>query len=126
MSGTALPAATIDLSDPAYWVDPYPTLRAARAAGRTARTATGEVVLLRAEDADKDGLTNAQESSGSLNTKYGNAPTNAGNADTDGDGLTDAQEIKQTGTDPNKADTDGDGTNDGAGDADEVDLAPVP
>lgn len=42
----------IDLTDPDYWTDPYPRLRAARASGRTARTHSGETVLLRAEDAD--------------------------------------------------------------------------
>jgi len=45
--------AVIDLADAGYWIDPYPVLRAARAAGRTARTTTGEIVLLCAEDADK-------------------------------------------------------------------------
>ena len=43
---------TINLADAGYWVDPYPTLRAARAAGRTAMTASGEIVLLNADDAD--------------------------------------------------------------------------
>jgi cytochrome P450 len=42
----------IDLANPVYWVDPYPTLAAARAAGRTATTASGEIVLLNADDAD--------------------------------------------------------------------------
>lgn len=42
----------VDLSNPDYWIDPYPTLQAARAAGRTAMTASGEIVLLNADDAD--------------------------------------------------------------------------
>jgi cytochrome P450 len=43
---------TIDLRDPAFWQDPYPALRAARARHRTARTTTGEPVLLAADDVD--------------------------------------------------------------------------
>jgi len=42
----------IDLSSANYWVDPYPTLRAARAAGRTTVTNGGEIVLLNADDVD--------------------------------------------------------------------------
>lgn len=42
----------VDLASADYWVDPYPTLTAARAAGRTAVTASGEIVLLAADDAD--------------------------------------------------------------------------
>ncbi len=42
----------IDLSSADYWVDPYPTLRAARAAGRTTMTTGGEIVLLNADDVD--------------------------------------------------------------------------
>lgn len=52
MSRTEQPVL-IDLSDAEYWCNPYPTLRAARAAGRTAWTVTGELALLNAEDADK-------------------------------------------------------------------------
>ena len=44
---------TIDMSSADYWVDPYPTLRAARAAGRTTLTNGGEIVLLNADDVDK-------------------------------------------------------------------------
>lgn len=40
--------------------------------------------------------------------------TNPNNRDTDGDGLSDFDEVKKHNTDPNKADTDGDGLNDGA------------
>ncbi len=40
----------IDLRDPRVWVDPHAVLQAARAAGRTAVTHTGEVVLLSADD----------------------------------------------------------------------------
>jgi cytochrome P450 len=43
----------IDLSSAEYWVNPYPTLQAARAAGRTTVTTGGEVVLLKADDVDK-------------------------------------------------------------------------
>lgn len=71
-----------------------------------------------AEDLDGDGLTNAQEFSGSQNTKYGNEPTDPTKADTDNDGLSDSQEIRLTGTDPNKADTDNDGTGDAQEDPD--------
>jgi cytochrome P450 len=42
----------IDLRDAEYWKNPYPTLRAARAQGRTAVTHTGEHVLLHADDAE--------------------------------------------------------------------------
>lgn len=42
----------IDLSSAEYWVDPYPTLRAAREAGRTTVTTGGEIVLLNADDVD--------------------------------------------------------------------------
>lgn len=47
-----------------------------------------------------------------LACKSSQKATNAQNIDTDGDGLTDAQEVK-LGTNPNKADTDGDGLTDG-------------
>ncbi len=42
--------ATIDLADPLFWTDPAPMLRAARERGSTARTAQGDLVLLRADD----------------------------------------------------------------------------
>lgn len=44
------------------------------------------------------------------------------NVDTDGDGLTDFEEVTDTGTDPNNPDTDGDGYNDG----DEVNFGSDP
>ena len=43
---------TIDLRDAAFWQDPYPTFRTARAAHRTARTPSGEPILLAADDLD--------------------------------------------------------------------------
>jgi cytochrome P450 len=45
----------VDLRDPALWQDPYPTWRAAAAQHRTARTTSGEVILLRADDLDVAG-----------------------------------------------------------------------
>jgi cytochrome P450 len=42
----------IDLSDPGFWQDPYPEWRAAREQYRTAVTATGEPILLAADDLD--------------------------------------------------------------------------
>jgi cytochrome P450 len=43
---------TIDLSDPAFWQDPYPTWQEARRRGRTARTTRGEPIVLAADDVD--------------------------------------------------------------------------
>ncbi len=43
----------VDVRDAALWQDPYPVWRAAAAQHRTARTTTGEVVLLRADDLDQ-------------------------------------------------------------------------
>jgi len=43
----------------------------------------------------------------------GAAPAPSANQDSDNDGISDADEILRTGTDPNKPDTDGDGLNDG-------------
>jgi len=60
-------------------------------------------------DYDADQLTNLQE--------YQNS-TNPILADSDGDGLTDYQEIYTIGTDPTKWDTDGNGIGDGDEDAD--------
>jgi cytochrome P450 len=44
--------ATLDLADPLFWTDPAPILRAARERGPTARTADGELILLRADDVE--------------------------------------------------------------------------
>ena len=79
------------------------------------------------DDADNDGLTNDEEkqlgtdpknpdtdgdglTDGEEVNKY---QTNPNKEDSDGDGLTDADEVRKYSTDPNKADTDGDGLKDG-------------
>jgi outer membrane protein OmpA-like peptidoglycan-associated protein len=56
------------------------------------------------DDEDQDGLTAAQEK------KLG---TNPKNADSDGDGLTDGDEVRKHKTNPARKDTDGDGLSDG-------------
>ncbi len=56
------------------------------------------------DDDDNDGLTNAEE------RRYGTDPNNP---DTDGDGLTDGEEVKRYHTNPLNPDTDGDGLSDG-------------
>ena len=56
------------------------------------------------DDDDNDGLTNAEE------RRYGTDPKNP---DTDGDGLTDGEEVKRYHTNPLNPDTDGDGLTDG-------------
>ena len=58
-----------------------------------------QVQIVFSDDPDDDGLTNAQEAT------YG---SNAHNEDTDGDGLSDYDEVTTHGTDPTKADSDGD------------------
>ena len=57
-----------------------------------------------ADDEDNDGLTNAQE------RRFGTDPKNP---DTDGDGLSDGDEVKKYRTNPLRSDTDGDGLSDG-------------
>jgi hypothetical protein len=69
-------------------------------AGLDYRTGSGRISL----DADGDGLNHDAE------LAYGTSPTLA---DTDGDGLTDSQEIQLYATSPTLADTDGDGLSDG-------------
>ncbi|MFD0524814.1 transglycosylase SLT domain-containing protein [Paractinoplanes durhamensis] len=64
---------------------------------------TAEPVALGGADTDQDGLSDL------LERRYGLDPLRA---DTDGDNLTDAQEMVTYGTDGRKADTDGDGLND--------------
>ncbi len=56
------------------------------------------------DDDDEDGLTNAQEA------RLGTDPNVA---DTDGDGLSDGEEVRRYRTDPLRGDTDGDGLSDG-------------
>jgi len=58
-----------------------------------------------AGDVDSDGLSNAQDFS---------AGTDPNNADTDGDGLNDGQEVNVAKTNPLHGDTDGDGLSDGS------------
>jgi cytochrome P450 len=43
---------TVDLSDPEFWQDPYPTWAEARRRGRTAQTQRGEPIVLAADDFD--------------------------------------------------------------------------
>ena len=63
------------------------------------------IVAVTAEDVDQDGLTNAAEVA---------LGTNPMKADTDGDGVRDADEVNIQLTDPLRGDTDGDGSPDGA------------
>ncbi|MEU4237156.1 transglycosylase SLT domain-containing protein [Actinoplanes sp. NPDC026619] len=79
--------------------DPLSTLMATQ----TAAPITPEPVALGGADTDRDGLSDL------LERRYGLDPLRA---DTDGDNLTDAQEMVTYHTDGRKADTDGDGLND--------------
>jgi hypothetical protein len=68
-----------------------------------------------AADADDDGLSNLQEFDLVYNpadAMSAKATIQDGDADKDGDGLTNTAEIHQTGTDPGKADSDADGLDD--------------
>ncbi|GEM_PF-2226595 len=64
----------------------------------------GQCLELISDDTDRDGLTTQEEK------KFGTDPHNP---DTDGDGLTDGDEVHVYRTNPLKADTDGDGFKDG-------------
>ena len=68
-----------------------------------------EAIDYAAQDSDNDGFANYEESI------HGTSPTNS---DTDGDGLSDYDEINVHNTNPNEADTDGDGIPDDG----EIDL----
>lgn len=73
---------------------------------QAAETATAEAATAEAlGDDDDDGLSNSRELS---------LGTDPDNADTDGDGLNDGQEVNQYGTNPNQQDSDGDTLSDGA------------
>ena len=61
--------------------------------------------ITQAEDVDGDGLAVTEEIS---------AGSDACNSDTDGDGISDGNEVNSYGTDPLRADTDGDGQSDAA------------
>lgn len=64
-------------------------------------------------DSDGDGLSDGWEVANNFNPLTPSGSTGEAAADTDGDGLTNLQEM-QLGTNPRLADTDGDGLNDGA------------
>ena len=74
------------------------------AATQTAAFNQTQAAAIGQEDTDGDGLINARE------IEIGTDPTKA---DTDGDELSDGNEVNQFGTDPLKPDTDGDGLSDG-------------
>ncbi len=77
------------------------TLVSRGAAG--ARVRLRNIRILQSEDPDADGLTVFEE------TEIGTDPRNR---DTDGDGLSDGDEVNETLTDPMRADSDGDGRSD--------------
>lgn len=63
-------------------------------------------------DADGDGLEDDVETNTGTFVSGNDTGSDPNNPDTDGDNLTDGDEVFTHGTDPNKADTDGDGIND--------------
>ena len=86
---------------------PVPTVTATPLPGADAPATT---------DADKDGLTDGEETTGSRNQLYQNRSTNPQDADSDNDGLSDGEEVTAGEdlflTDPNDIDTDKDGVGD--------------
>jgi eukaryotic-like serine/threonine-protein kinase len=84
----------------------FETSQAVEAATAGVLTATAAAATAQAEgDDDGDGLSNRREAL---------EGTDPNNPDTDGDGLTDGEEVFQYGTDPLNPDSDGDGLEDGA------------
>jgi hypothetical protein len=71
-------------------------------------------------DSDNDGLTDAQEDL-NLNGLLDSDETDSLNPDTDGDGLSDGDEIFESGTDPRSRDTDADGIDDADDGCNDVD-----
>jgi hypothetical protein len=103
--------AAFDLTAPAGLAAPTVQLQAVsiRAGVSSTSNVAAVPVLDPGQDADADGLTNADEHDRGLDPLA---------ADTDGDGLLDGEEVDTFGTDPLVSDTDEGGTPDG----DEVDL----
>ncbi len=105
---TTLPVAPSTSSSspsPSTGAVPPAALPEAKPSGTTEQpAATPPSAVARPKDSDQDGLTDEEEK------KYGTDPTNP---DTDGDGLTDYDEVVVFGTDPKNPDTDGDGYTDG-------------
>ena len=63
-------------------------------------------------DADSDGLCDSVETNTGTYVDAGDTGSDPNNADSDGDGLNDGEEVNTYGTNPNKTDTDGDGYSD--------------
>ncbi len=121
-------AATPEPTEPA--ATPEASKNATPVAAKTSATPVVEPTakpLAPSADEDRDGLLNGQEKTlgtdplnadtdgdglkdGDEVQRYKSDPTKK---DTDGDGLKDGDEITKSKTDPTKADTDGDGTSDG-------------
>jgi thrombospondin type 3 repeat protein len=121
-------AATPEPTEPA--ATPEPSKNATPVAAKASATPVVEPTakpLAPSADEDRDGLLNGQEKTlgtdplnadsdgdglkdGDEVQRYKSDPTKK---DTDGDGLKDGDEITKSKTDPTKADTDGDGTSDG-------------
>lgn len=111
-------------------VTPYATDYSARNVNlKAVRDYSGNDMVLHDADSDADGLPDAWElfhagnlmvmnqysdldNDGLLDTAELRAGTDPTKADTDGDGLSDAEEVQTHGTDPTKADSDGDGLTD--------------
>ncbi|MDA9556540.1 hypothetical protein N9R79_03420 [Vibrio sp.] len=60
-------------------------------------------------DSDSDGINDLTEFTYSWDPLDSNSPSGGGSGDVDGDGLTNAQEVNDYGSDPTAVDTDGDG-----------------
>lgn len=73
-----------------------------------AAPAGGVTCSVGSADADGDGLTDDEETSGSANEGFGREPTDPGDADSDDDGIDDGAEVA-AGTDPNDAGDPGEG-----------------
>jgi|GEM_PF-1483697 len=76
-------------------------------------TEVGELYDFEDPDTDHDGIRDRFETGTGIYVSATDTGTNPNLSDTDGDGLTDGQEVYTYGTNPNLKDTDGDGFEDG-------------